>query len=68
MTDLSIPALISGVVIDQSVPTGPSESRLRLRGSNDWLDWSRLPNVFGGARDAGFNTWLSAGAFRIAAC
>jgi len=56
MTDVSMPALISGVVIDQSVPNGPSELRLRLRGSTEWLDWSRQPNVFSRARDAGFNT------------
>jgi hypothetical protein len=55
-TDWSMPALTTGMPVQDVHPDGPSELLLRPPGSQQWLRWSRQPNVFGKARQLGFNT------------
>jgi Sulfatase len=55
-TDWSIPSLTMGTPVEDVHPDGPSEMMLRAPGSQQWLRWSRQPNVFGKARELGFNT------------
>jgi len=55
-TDWSMPALTTAMPVQDVQPDGPSEMMLRQPGSQQWLRWSRQPNVFGKARELGFNT------------
>jgi len=55
-TDWSMPSLTTGMPVQDVHPYGPSEMMLRPPGSGQWLRWSRQPNVFGKARELGFNT------------
>jgi hypothetical protein len=57
MTLISMPGLISGQPATNASPSGASELGLTLRDGRQEL-WSKLPSVFGSARELGFNTAL----------
>ena len=55
-TDWSMPALTTGMPVQDVHPSGPSELMIRTPLSSDYVPWSRQDNVFRGARKLGFNT------------
>ena len=59
-TDKSMPSLVSGLFVNDSMQAGPSELKIRNRDSNEWLLWSQQPNVFGEVRAAGFDAAVAA--------
>ncbi|HWB82777.1 MAG TPA: sulfatase-like hydrolase/transferase [Bryobacteraceae bacterium] len=56
MTDISMPALITGRELASVHPKGPSELMLQPPGRGPSIPWSKQPNVFDQARALGFNT------------
>jgi hypothetical protein len=54
----SMPALITGRVVERAEPLGPAELRLTLRGVSTPVDWRQAANVFDAARDLGLDTAL----------
>jgi len=58
MTEMAMPALISGRLISKAEPRGASELMVTYGDSAASVPWSRQPNVFSGARELGFNTAL----------
>jgi hypothetical protein len=55
-TDWSMPALTTGIALDDIHPDGPAELMIRPRGSGTFLRWSQQDSVFREARKMGFNT------------
>jgi hypothetical protein len=58
MTEMAMPALISGRLISKAEPRGVSELMVTYGDSAPPLPWSRQPSVFSSARALGFNTAL----------
>lgn len=56
MTEMAMPALISGRLISKAEPRGASELMVTYGDSAPPVPWSRQPSVFSSARDLGFNT------------
>lgn len=56
MTDVSMPALITGRRLANVQAHGSSELLVQPAASREWLPWSQQPNVFDQARALGFNT------------
>ncbi len=56
-TRISMPALITGRLVDDTRTAGRDELILSLANGQE-IGWSRLPNVFSRARELGFNTAL----------
>ena len=59
-TDKSMPSLVSGIFVTQFKKVGPFDLKIRTRDSDEWLLWSRQPNVFEQARAAGYDTAVAA--------
>ncbi|MEO8373552.1 MAG: sulfatase-like hydrolase/transferase [Candidatus Solibacter sp.] len=59
-TDWSMPALTTGVPVQDVHPKGPSELMILLAGGSGYVPWSRQNNVFREARKLGFNTGVVA--------
>jgi hypothetical protein len=55
-TSISMPALITGKLITRVRPIGPAELMITYDGEKEPVAWSKQPNVFSRAHDAGFNT------------
>jgi hypothetical protein len=55
-TDWSMPALTTGIALEDIRPQGPSELMLRPHGSSTYIRWSEQDSVFREARKMGFNT------------
>ncbi len=55
-TDWSMPALTTGIAVDDIHPRGPSELMIRPHGSPTFVPWSEQDSVFREARKMGFNT------------
>jgi hypothetical protein len=55
-TDWSMPALTTGIALDDIHPNGAAELMIRPRGSGTFLRWSQQDTVFREARKMGFNT------------
>jgi hypothetical protein len=55
-TDWSMPALTTGIALEDIHPDGPGELMIRPRGSDTFLRWSQQDTVFREARKLGFNT------------
>ena len=55
-TDWAMPALTTGIAVDNVFAGGPAELMVLPEGSRQWIPWSRQPNVFDKARDLGYNT------------
>jgi len=58
MTEMAMPALISGRLISKAEPRGAGELMVTYGDSAAPVPWSRQPNVFSSARELGFNTAL----------
>jgi hypothetical protein len=56
MTEMAMPALISGRLISKAEPRGASELMVTYGDSAPPVPWSRQPSVFSSARELGFNT------------
>ena len=56
MTEESLPALITGKQVAEAEPAGPAELMLTFKDTRNPVQWSRVPNVFSRAREAGINT------------
>jgi hypothetical protein len=54
----SMPALITGRLVEKAEPRGAAELRLTFRGGAMPVDWGQVPNVFDAARDLGIDTAL----------
>jgi len=59
-TDWSMPALTTGIALEDVHPDGPAELMIRPRGSDKFLRWSQQDTVFREARKMGFNTAIVA--------
>jgi hypothetical protein len=57
-TMLSLPAFITGRMVVRAKPIHSSELTLNFEGSNEYVEWSKQPNVFQRAREIGVNTAL----------
>jgi hypothetical protein len=57
-TSQSLPALLTGQMISAVSPAGPGELMLTIPSRRATVGWSTQPDIFSGARDAGFNTAL----------
>jgi hypothetical protein len=57
-TLVSMPALINGRLVTAAASTSRYELMLKYQGSARAVPWSKEPNVFSAAREAGFNTAL----------
>jgi hypothetical protein len=55
-TDWSMPALTTGIALDDVHPEGPAELMIRPVGSAKFIRWSEQDTVFREARKMGFNT------------
>ncbi|HXG64857.1 MAG TPA: sulfatase-like hydrolase/transferase [Blastocatellia bacterium] len=55
-TLLSIPALITGKLVSEAIPSSPSELSITYDESNETVGWSTQPNLFSRAYAAGYNT------------
>jgi hypothetical protein len=55
-TDWSMPALTTGIAIQDIYPRGPSELMIRPRDAGAYIRWSEQDTVFREARRMGFNT------------
>ena len=55
-TDWSMPALTTGIALEDIQPQGPAELMIRPRGSGTYVRWSEQDTVFREARKMGFNT------------
>jgi hypothetical protein len=55
----SMPALITGRVVEKAEPRGPAELRLTFVDGGEPVDWRRVPNVFDAARCIGLDTALT---------
>ena len=55
-TDWSMPALTTGIALEDIHPDGPAELMIRPRGSGTYIRWSQQDTVFREARKMGFNT------------
>jgi hypothetical protein len=55
-TDWSMPALTTGIALEDIHPQGPAELMIRPRGSDTYVRWSEQDSVFREARKMGFNT------------
>ena len=58
-TRISMPALITGRLIQEVKSSQPNELWIRYRDSNSWVAWSQQENVFHRARRLGVNSGLS---------
>ena len=58
MTEMAMPALISGRLISKAEPRGSSELMVTYGDSAPPVPWSRQTSVFSSARGLGFNTAL----------
>jgi len=58
MTEMAMPALISGRLISKAEPRGASELMVTYGDAGPPVPWSRQPSVFSAARELGFNTAL----------
>jgi hypothetical protein len=56
MTEMAMPALISGRLISKAEPRGASELMVTFGDAAQSVPWSRQPSVFSSARGLGFNT------------
>ncbi len=56
MTEVSMPALILGRMVAESIPDGPRDLQLRMPGGSGTIAWNSVSNVFDQARDLGLNT------------
>jgi hypothetical protein len=54
----SLPALLIGELVSKATAPNPAELLLTLPARGTTEPWSRLPNVFSAAREAGFNSAL----------
>lgn len=52
----SLPSLITGATIDYADPLSPAELMVALTGEAERVPWSRQPNVFSRARQAGIDS------------
>ena len=52
----SIPALVTGRMVDAAKEAGPSELAVQFHGSAEKVSWSTQPNIFARARQAGNTT------------
>ncbi|HEV8522983.1 MAG TPA: sulfatase-like hydrolase/transferase [Terriglobales bacterium] len=59
MTELAMPALITGKLIYKAEPSGTSDLLITYSKGQKPVRWSQEANVFSAARAAGFNTALS---------
>jgi len=59
-TDWSMPALTTGIALEDVHSDGPAELMIRPRGSDKFLRWSQQDTVFREARKMGFNTAIVA--------
>lgn len=57
-TMLSLPAFITGRMVVKAKPVHSSELTLNFEGSDEYVAWSKQPNVFERAREIGVNTAL----------
>ena len=55
-TDWSMPALTTGIALEDVHPNGPAEFMIRPRDSGTYVRWSEQDTVFREARKMGFNT------------
>ena len=59
-TDWSMPALTTGIALDDIHPDGPAELMIHPLGSDTYIRWSQQDTVFREARKMGFNTAIVA--------
>jgi Sulfatase len=59
LTYMSLPALITGRLVEKVTPVRADELMIKFAGQQDAVGWSTQPNVFSAARDSGFNTGLA---------
>ncbi|HEV2911824.1 MAG TPA: sulfatase-like hydrolase/transferase [Pyrinomonadaceae bacterium] len=52
----SIPALVTGRMVDSAKEAGPNELAVQFHGSAEKVNWGTQPNVFSRAREAGNTT------------
>ena len=57
-TMLSLPAFITGRLVDKAKPVHSSELLLNFADSDEYVAWSALPNVFSKARELGANSGM----------
>ncbi|MDT8069333.1 MAG: sulfatase-like hydrolase/transferase [Terriglobia bacterium] len=58
LTELSIPALLTGKIIENTKPLNDHELSLQLGDSHVWIQWSKAPSIVSDARNLGFRTSL----------
>lgn len=56
MTEISMPALILGRMVSESIPDGPRDLQLRMPNESGTVAWSSVSNVFDQARELGLDT------------
>lgn len=58
VTGRSMPALFTGKQVTRAVPSSPDELMITFEGADGAVPWSRQPNVFQQAKQAGYRTGL----------
>jgi len=59
LTYMSLPALITGRLVEKVTPVRADELLIKFAGDNQPVGWSTQPNVFSAAQSSGFNTGLA---------
>ncbi|HWS53898.1 MAG TPA: sulfatase-like hydrolase/transferase [Pyrinomonadaceae bacterium] len=54
-----LPALLTGKLVAEAVETRPDDLNLRFHEESEWVGWRGRPNIFGRAREAGFNAGVA---------